>query len=538
MEFTSLLIVIGTFISIYQISEDHKKRNFIFKFSSYDLILLVIIFLLFLYYLVVESYIVSLKENEMYVVPQIYGLSCSFLIVVAVLFLIIATSLYVIYKLNSNEIIRKEEFIKNLQTKFNEKKYDVIITDLWIYYESFNTKSSKTLSVPLIFCKISNIKKSLKRKYHTIRVKLQTVYKNLVLYLQQIWNTVSKKEKTNDQENLLNNFFNTILINKEFICEVFDKNPLLALKLLDSEFVDDKTFVWSLYGEYLIQNKNSLFYRELNEHFTGKKYLLNFLLDDVNKCSDLLAWRPIGEQVIEYIKNQRRKDLDYENFIEDTYEEKKWESPIYNGIVFFDQMVNKALKQNFKDHMWLFYLNHFVKEILENISYYDEKEEEKFKNMYEYYLFSIFYTYKHWIRYIETKNYDVELDNDSAQHQNENIIKSSIISMTRSLNEIANSSKLRPKFKLDFGDIYLKLYFDFAISHQKEQNDYSNVIMNCLKDRLSHYNEKNDFWNLLYNAFDNFDLISLKLGKDDHPRIEEITEKFRIFLEEFSPNKG
>jgi hypothetical protein len=51
---------------------------------------------------------------------------------------------------------------------------------------------------------------------------------------------------------------------------MLNKNPLLALKLLDSEFINDKTYVWSLYGEYLVQNKNSLFYRELNENFAGE----------------------------------------------------------------------------------------------------------------------------------------------------------------------------------------------------------------------------------------------------------------------------
>jgi len=533
MDFTYLLTVIGTFISIYEISEDYKKRNFVFKFGSYDLILVALIFLLFIYFTLVESYIeIKLEENEMYIVPQICGFSCSYLIVISVLLLIIAVSLFVVYKLNSNEIIRKKEFIDNLQAKSSEKKYDVIISDLWIFYDSFNNKSNKSLILSIIFCKVLGLKGSLKRKLDILKAKSQTAYEKMVLNIQQIWNAAIKNEKNNDTNKLLSDFLNTILRNKEFISEMLNKNPLLALKLLDSEFINDKTYVWSLYGEYLVQNKNSLFYRELNENFAGEKHLLNFLFSDVKKCSDLLAWAPIGEEVIEYIRNQRRKDLDYEKLITDTYEQKKWESPIYNGIVFFDQMVNKALEQNFEWHMWLFYLNHFVKEIVENIEYCDEENEE-FKSMYEYYLYSIFSTYESWIKYIERNNYSIELDNNSEFHQNENIIKSSVISMTQSLSKISKSTNIRQKFKLDLACSYLKLYFDFAISQEKKQNDYSIVMKNCLKDRLSYDEGKNDLWDLLSNALDSLDPIPIRLKKNGPQKMEE----FELFLENFNPDK-
>lgn len=483
MDFTSLLTVIGTFISIYEISEDHKKRNFIFKFGPYDLILVALIFLQFIYFILVESYIeIKLEENKMYVVPQIGGISCSFLIVISVLILIIAMSLYVIYKLNNDQIIMKGEFIKNLQSKFNEKRYDVIISDLSIFYENFNKKPKL-------------------------------------------------KKDNSDDEKLLSGFLNTILREKEFIAEMFNKNPFLALKLLDNELVSDKKFVFSLYANYMIQNKNSLFYRELYENFEGETHLLNFLFDDVKKCETLLAWQPVGEMVIEYIRNQRLKEVDKENFIEGILEEKRWESPIYNGIVFFDQMVSKALNQNYDHHMWIFYFDYFVKEILENVSYYDEKNNE-FNNMYEYYIYSMFSFCDHWIRYIKTNDYSVETELTSIERDTNNIIKAAIISMTQSLSDIANSSNLRRSFKIYLRDVYLELYFDFAVSPQKLQSEYSTVIKSCLEDRLSSKKEKKDLWDLLNSAFIDFDFIPVEQKENGSQKIDE----FKSFLENHQPN--
>ncbi len=491
MDFTYLLTVIGTFISIYEISEDHKKRNFIFKFGSYDLILVALIFLLFIYFILVESYIeIKLEENKMYVVPQICGISCSFLIVISVLILIIAMSLYVIYKLNNGQIIMKGEFIKNLQSKFNEKKYDVIISDLWIFYDNFEQKSTHPT------------------------------------------------EEIKDDEKLLSDFLNTILRDKIFIAEMLDKNPFLGLKLLDNELVSDKKFVFSLYANYMVQNKNSLFYRELNENFEGEPHLLNFLFNDVKKCETLSAWQPIGERVIEYIRNQRLKEVDKENFIEGILEDKRWESPIYNGIVFFDQMISKALNQNYDHHMWLFYFDYFVKEILENILYNDEVDNE-FKNMYEYYIYSMFSFCDDWIRYIETNDYSMEVDTTSIERRTNNIIKAAIITMTQSLSDIANSSKLRRGLKIYLRDIYLELYFDFAVSPQKLQSEYSTVIKNCLEDHLSNKKEKNNLWNLLdsaFNSFDRregFDFIPVRHRENGSQKIKE----FKLFLESYKPSK-
>ncbi len=201
-------------------------------------------------------------------------------------------------------------------------------------------------------------------------------------------------------------------------------------------------------------------------------------------------------------------------------------------------MVETALKQNTASHMWLFYINYFVEEILKNIEY-EKNAEGEFVNMYEYYLYDIFSTYKKWITYpTRSDNYTIEYRSDRGP----NIIQNAIDSFVSTIYNIQKSDKLRDTFKNKLGGIFINTYFELAICNKSEINNYVRHFKKCLKRKIIESNDKKvdlsfiDFLKMLiYNPFKrNIWGRGAKYVLDGNNML--IFNDFKEFLYSFLPN--
>jgi len=345
-----------------------------------------------------------------------------------IIFLVAAITIgYFVYKLNSSKIIEEKEFMKNLEDALNQKEFPSFTADLIMYI----------------------------------------------------------KDKPKVNKKAMESILSEILDNSEYISYIVRNNLNFALRLLKIYERFDSEVFWSKIAKELMKDHSSRLYSELNPESGGNKPLTESLFKDYKKAQEILLWKPIGDFVLNHLKDLSRIKEDKNNLYEGRYDLKKLENPIFIGIEFFRRMVHYGLEKNVSDHFWLSYYDSFIDSIIKN---YDlEKSTEKdaeFANMYEYYIYEISDNYRGWIN--KAKDYTVKMENISNDPE-ANIIKDSIISWTRALKSLLESDRIRYSFKIYIQNIYLEKYFDFAMSDKQKLKDYSKVFVESLKQQIKGY---------------------------------------------------
>jgi len=146
--------------------------------------------------------------------------------------------------------------------------------------------------------------------------------------------------------------------------------PSFAPRLLMTKFYHRFDFSNRLL-EALMQAPGSLLYDELRENqnlsdrnayvIPASNVLLSAYLSDVTVAAQLGAYKPIGDEVLRLLGAGLTPE--YRRFLNGNssrFEEERWNDPTHAAIRFFDVMVRAAVDQNIDDHMWLYYLPHFV----------------------------------------------------------------------------------------------------------------------------------------------------------------------------------
>lgn len=525
MDFLLPLTIIGFIISIYQISEESKKRNFIFKFGFFDKVFLgffalILIFALFAANFwsdqVSENYInISSSGNPFgYNMGTANGYKATYSFLFSVLAFIVSAIviLFARGKLNSSILKQKKDFIANSLDKLGRQQYAEVAVDLELFhydllkpYKPLKTKAhylfayvkyiTKILQNDINFQNIQSPKAIIKHlqgeriSYKDYKMKQKEISESIGVIVASI--ITKKKEKSsiqnivyrlhfirNRRESyclLINNYYYELTGNSEFLEYVAMNNTDLMFMLLDNKLPYRKDDVWYVIGTQLISNEKGKLYKELNNEKPRQTKILDFLFDDVKKCEQWLVWRPIGEYVIQHLREQGRKDLDEYNYYEEYYDERRNNTPLYFGIKFFEIMVKQALRQNIHDHMWLMYFKHWVDHILHNISYTGHEDAE-FSNMYEYCLYLITDCLRDWIRYVKEKEYTSE---------NNLIIEYSIKTIIDVMEKISSSSELRNTFKSYLREIIIENYFELAAHYDQEKiSPYVEKYNETIKDKI------------------------------------------------------
>ena len=143
---------------------------------------------------------------------------------------------------------------------------------------------------------------------------------------------------------------------------IVKNKPYFAVPLfqLDTQFERNKFFD-AYFGE-LITHNNSILYKEV-QHFAENGYisennrLLSFLFDDARNALELKVWKPIGDKLLDFLKQDTSSNFILDlNKSENKISSEHRPHPVDTGILFFDLMITSAAKQGIQYHMWLFYL--------------------------------------------------------------------------------------------------------------------------------------------------------------------------------------
>jgi hypothetical protein len=537
MDLLLLLTVIGFIISIFQIAEEYKKRNLIFKLIWWDKLLL-FVFVLSLILTIIFQNLFSIQETQPILTATLFEnpliIPYSFILSLCAFALAIAIIVYFLMKLNSKKIANKNKFIKNLFDSLNKQNFTTLSADLELFHDDLLKKYKIPEKWRLyflkyicyLFSKLSNIFRK-----HGARVKLhkkiRLLMKSIESYTDFKKNLISSKDSfellpSNRKELfcdnvvgiinnlrqgykmqtkyalLVDNLYYEISNDDDFLKFVASKNTNLMFKLMKNKLLYSKEDVWSVMGRKLISDTGSRLCKELRPKYQGKKRILEFLFNDVSKSAEWNVWRPIGNTVLDYIHNQRKKNIDVENYSENNHGYLKNYSPIYLGHNFFRIMVNHALEQNVGDHMWLYYFQYWIEEIIDNIQY-ENNDPAEFKNLYERYIYQFFETYRDWITYVVHSNYNIREDTGSAD-----IIEAAINSFTFAMETVAESTIVRDDFKVYLREIYLDTYMKIATSNPRERlESYKVFFDSCLSGDGNHGRTRPTFILFLQDAVNN-----------------------------------
>lgn len=509
MDSSLILSLIGIVISLFTIATSSNQRNFKYKFSLFHYILVGVLLFLFIGALGIQGFygIDETKKIDRYQYSVI-----SFL-------LLIIISIYFAYLLFNQKINGKREFVYNLRKHYNANECAKIITDLDVYFadlmKSYLSEGPKQTEITAW----DNISES-------------EIKENIKYNRKNKYKIEFSKE--------FNNFLYDVFSDRRFVNEIATKNPFLGVRMIQSNLKSDLEghFVELFLGE-LILNNNSILYTQIKNnqnlsyssryYLYPENYLLYALFDDIKSSNEkeLDIYRPIGEGVIDYLRLQNRVEIDKENLFEEDYDEKSWKSPVFIGIKFFDIMIHEAIVNNVEWHMWLFYFANFTEYITENIKYVDDLNDREYENMYEYYLYLIFATYIRWIKFIgeEKVDYKIQLRKPDHEFENDNIVKSSIISLAQSMRIIAASS-VRDMFKKYLFDMVINLYLNLKAHRKSFMNQYANVLISCIKNEIKGRTRLNQkMLDLMSSVLESYDLPKLMSIKDGRTFFQELKQE-------------
>ena len=169
-----------------------------------------------------------------------------------------------------------------------------------------------------------------------------------------------------------------IIQNKTFIRLAANKYPDVFAKAfagMESPAVANKELI-ELFIECLFEAKNQAFVDELKliegslssikrfEEEDNSLPILSSLLTHTKTAVENYVWRPVGEGAIRSLKNdsvQRQYLLrDYDSDIKPQL----WDCKIYIATVYFNYMVRETIYRDSQWHMWLFYYQDFVRELI------------------------------------------------------------------------------------------------------------------------------------------------------------------------------
>lgn len=173
----------------------------------------------------------------------------------------------------------------------------------------------------------------------------------------------------------------------------------------------------------LLANEGSILYSELknNDNFGGDGHrlalpdenrLLRFYCVDVEVAARLGVYRSVGEAVLTRIDADEALEKKLNGRLLTFQEVGKHHDPVYAGIWFFRIMVLEGLHQRVADHLWLHYMPHFARSLVDRArEVRPEDENHEFPTPLAYLLYEVVDATAVWVRDAEvlTKPGDVLL---------------------------------------------------------------------------------------------------------------------------------
>lgn len=278
-------------------------------------------------------------------------------------------------------------------------------------------------------------------------------------------------QRTNTKSHLYGkSVFYQIILNDAFLEKIANLNPYLfasIIKELNTNEVKDTYFV-NRFLKILILNKNSDFFREIKNNQNLEEYdsyliedsrpILFALFNDVNVCAVNEAWRGVGEQAIQEMQEETKREF---SLLRESDREQDndtlWSFRITIAIWYFDIMVRRAIVQNVDSHMYLFYYHYFISAILDNMEELPDVDSERNRHTRNFDLIQMIFT-----NMMDWKKVMIESTNSK-------LITSMYSCLGLCIYKLATTAKLRPEDKNELIDC---IWFNLIESYgeNEEQN--------------------------------------------------------------------
>lgn len=402
MDASGLFTVLGIFVATIALISEEKRQDFFLRASIQYWLLFIILNLIALS-IIYSSVIISVLHIEPF--KYIWGFDEKTAVLTCVILLGFIFS-YKLFgkKLPSSQYEKWGDISYNL---LRVKKYHVLTYMLEKYLEQFlniinkrtgyekfinfiDKNSRISIDEMLQFPPIQ-VGKGRKLKFCILN-KISKILPEEIGYKSKIYKSIER-----------------LLKSSSFLDYLVETHPTIPVKLTSSStFLQIDEFTDNFFKS-LIANKNSQLYRELkdNQHFmysTGyriepENFILDYYFSDPENAIRANIWKPMGDYICDFIKQQTGKDNFYNNYCESyIYTDEPWKCPIFVGIQFFDVMVKSAIYKKIDDHMWLMYYEYFLDEILKNLDRSENTEVwQEFPLKFDYLIYNILSNCSDWI---------------------------------------------------------------------------------------------------------------------------------------------
>ena len=360
------------------------------------------------------------------------------------------------------------------------------------------------------------VNNKLSSKYGKIKSFFVLSFRKFIFFL--LYGLSNRLRDNSKYSDIVGELFQSTLHNEKLVQKLATTQPYFSLQVLALKKESRRGFL-HLFFESLLHNEYSVLYREIrnNQELEGMgKYIIKernrflfYLFSDIEKNDMLNIWKPIGDTTASFLRKHKHLEDDPYNKNSYDWEDEIFQSPISISIRYFDIMVSSALHQNIKWHMWLYYFTYFVELISKNINPHSAVDEtDEWPTRYHFFLYDIFNVLKGWIdsgaELVPMGQSNVILRNKDSQHENDNILKSSIIALSQCVKEVVNSDTLSERFKQYLVEDIFRIYFN--LGQKQETKDYAFVLKTLLKDGYGHEGEI--YWRKILDYYSRFDKLS------------------------------
>jgi hypothetical protein len=302
-----------------------------------------------------------------------------------------------------------------------------------------------------------------------------------------------------------------LLSSRRLVAQMAIARPYLCTEVMERAMNFEEGFQDEFF-EALLADEASVLYGELrnNENLRDgghrlalpeENRLLRFYCVDAKVAGKLGVYRSVGEAVLARIDADDALEQKLNGPLLTFQETGKHRNPVYVGIWFFKVMVLEGLHQRVADHLWLHYMPHFARRLVDRArDVRPDDETHEFPTPMAYLLYEVVSTTIEWIKDAEelTKPGDIvsadQLDGEHIHISFEaaeaigRVIQAILISprVTRGLKEELLRMALTALRDLELRE-HLRPLADVIRAHLiepygfKEDNNYLNILKQCFE---------------------------------------------------------
>lgn len=200
-----------------------------------------------------------------------------------------------------------------------------------------------------------------------------------------------------------------LLTSRRFVAHFALTRPYLCIEVMDRAALIVDGFQDEFFRA-LFADESSVLYAEVKNnhnyggvgsrlHLPEENRLLRFYCANVEAADRLGVYRSVGEAVLSRIESDDELAKKLNGRLMTFQDVGKHHDPVYVGVWFFRVMVLEGLHQRFGSHLWLFYMGHFTRRLVDRArAVQREDENHEFPTPLYFLLYEIVDTSVAWIR--------------------------------------------------------------------------------------------------------------------------------------------